>query len=44
MIGCIFSNSMRIGPAQTEAQWAIKISSHLVTAWSNYIPAFLAVM
>ena len=46
-IGSIFSNSLCIGPAQAETQRAIKmsrISSHLVTAWSNYITAFLAVM
>ena len=45
--GPLVSNSLSIQPAQTEAQRAIKmsgISSHLVTAWSNYIPAFLTVM
>ena len=46
-IGSIFLNSLRIEPSQTVAQRAIKmsrISSHLVTDWSNYIPAFLTVM
>ena len=46
-IGSIYSNSLGIEPSQTVAQWAIKmshISSHLFTAWSNYIPVFLTVM
>ena len=40
----LFSNSLSIGPAQTVTRRAIRmppITSHSVTAWSNYIPVFL---
>ena len=43
-IGSIFLNSFSIGPAQTVAQQAIKmsqISSHSVTAWSNCLSKYL---